>query len=297
MKTPDIEIDLLRAFVAVAEAGSFTAAADVVGRTQSAVSQKILRLEDILQMRVFERTSRSLTLTRDGERVLSAARRLLEHYEGFAREVLEPPPVSVLRLGVSENLIQIQLPNLLSRMKTLFPGVQIELTTGTSKNLADSYARDQFDVVVVGTFEKTPTSRGQVIWSEPLMWVAGANYRDNPASQAELIMMQPPCIYREIMAAALDSTAREWTNTCTVSNLTGLNAAIGGGLGVSVLSKSQVREGMKTLRASKQWPALPPIQVEVIGGGKEIQHLLQPLVSLLRETLQGGGGGATPGSS
>ena len=63
MALPDIEIDLLRAFLAVAEAGSMTGGAEIVGRTQSAVSQKILRLEDLIGKRVFERSSRSLALT------------------------------------------------------------------------------------------------------------------------------------------------------------------------------------------------------------------------------------------
>ena len=74
MRHPDLELDLLRAFVAVAETGSFTAAADVVHRSQSAVSQKVLRLEEILGRRVFDRTSRTLGLTPDGERLLVAAR-------------------------------------------------------------------------------------------------------------------------------------------------------------------------------------------------------------------------------
>ena len=97
-----LDLDLLHAFVAVAETGSFTAAADVVGRSQSAVSQKVLRLEDALGVRVFERTSRSLRLTQEGERVLAGGRRLLAQYDAFMREWREPQRVERLRLGVSE---------------------------------------------------------------------------------------------------------------------------------------------------------------------------------------------------
>src|ERR1700742_2534740 len=101
----DLELDLLQTFVAVAEAGSFTAAAPIVNRSQSAVSQKIIRLEELLDVRVFDRTSRSLSLTRDGERLLHAVRRLLAHYEDFLREFRAPAKVEVLRLGISENLV------------------------------------------------------------------------------------------------------------------------------------------------------------------------------------------------
>ncbi|NIF50843.1 LysR family transcriptional regulator [Burkholderia sp. Ax-1724] len=288
MKLPDLEMDLLRAFVAVAEAGSFTAAAERVGRTQSAVSQKILRLEEALQMRVSERTSRSLTLTRDGERVLVAVRRLLDQYESFLREVFEPPNVSVLRLGVAENLLQAQLPNFLARLKSLYRDVQLELTTDSSQHLLKALEQKKLDVAIVGVIGKTSARRSRVVWSEPLVWVAGAGFRDEPRYPAKLVMMQPPCIYREIIADSLASARREWTPTCTVSNLGGMQAAILGGLGVTVLSRSQVRDGMRVMPASRNWPALPPIKVEVMGDRTEIQHMIPPLVSLLQESLEMG---------
>src|SRR5258708_19296399 len=99
MRYPDLEIDLLRAFVAVTETGSFTSAAEIVGRSQSAVSQKILRLEEILNRRVFDRTSRSLTLTRDGEQLLVTAGRMLESNDAFIRVLTRPPSLGHCPLG------------------------------------------------------------------------------------------------------------------------------------------------------------------------------------------------------
>src|SRR5262245_13320315 len=119
MRYPDLEIDLLRAFVAVAESGGFTAAAEVVGRSQSAVSQKIQRLEDLLGRRLFERTSRTLSLTKDGEQLLISARRILELNDTAVRSMIEPTTVGTLRLGVTEDFIPRQLPGLLARFKRL----------------------------------------------------------------------------------------------------------------------------------------------------------------------------------
>ncbi len=107
--------------MAVAETGSFTAAAEVVGRSQSAVSQKILRLEDILQMRVFDRTSRSLSLTCDGERVLVAGKRLLAHYESFMQELRDPPRSRSSGSGSPRIWSETQLPRLLSASATSIP--------------------------------------------------------------------------------------------------------------------------------------------------------------------------------
>jgi DNA-binding transcriptional LysR family regulator len=105
MALPDIEIDLLRAFVAVAEAGSMTGGAEIVGRTQSAMSQKILRLEELIGRRVFERSSRSLSLTHDGERLLGAARRMIEFNDETMRQFAEPVIAGTLRLGITDDFI------------------------------------------------------------------------------------------------------------------------------------------------------------------------------------------------
>ncbi|MGN6122924.1 MAG: LysR family transcriptional regulator, partial [Sphingomonas oligoaromativorans] len=96
---PLLDTDLLRAFVAVAETGSFTAAAALVGRSQSAVSQKVIRLEEMLERSVFARTSRSLRLTPDGERLLVVARQMLALNDDFLRSLRRPSEIGTLRLG------------------------------------------------------------------------------------------------------------------------------------------------------------------------------------------------------
>jgi DNA-binding transcriptional LysR family regulator len=282
---PDLEPDLLRAFVAVAETGSFTAAAEVVGRSQSAVSQKILRLEDILQMRVFDRTSRSLSLTCDGERVLVAGKRLLAHYESFMQELRDPPKVPLLRLGISENLVQTQLPRLLSRFSNLHPDVQLELTTTASEELLAEYEARRLDIVIAKRRKDGSPHPGRVVWREPLVWIAGPDYRMDDRRPVRLVMMRPPCIYRGVMTEALDAIGREWVTACTASNLIGIEAAVLGGLGVTVLGKSFVQNGMKILPPSERWPALPVAEVSVIGENPALQHIVQPLVALLTEAL------------
>ncbi|MDL2398936.1 LysR substrate-binding domain-containing protein [Rhizobium mayense] len=282
---PDLELDLLRAFIAVAEAGSFTAAAEVVGRSQSAVSQKVLRLEEVLQMRVLNRTSRSISLTRSGERLLLAGKRLLAQYEAFIDEMRSPAPVSLLRLGISENLVHTQLPAVLARFCREFPGIELELNTTTSEELFAEYDAGRLDVVIAKTREESSSHAGQVIWREPLVWIAGPDYQPDAKAPARLVMMRPPCMYRAIMTETLDAIGREWVTACTASNLIGTRAAVAGGLGVTVLGKSFVQPGVQVLRPSDQWPPLPATEVSVIGDVPELQHVIRPLVNLLSQTL------------
>jgi DNA-binding transcriptional LysR family regulator len=282
---PDLELDLLRAFVAVAESGSFTAAAEVVGRSQSAVSQKVLRLEDILQRRVFERTSRSLSLTREGEQLLVAARRMLEFNDGVMRQMREPLRAGTLRLGVSEDFIPSELPKLLARFSRLYPAVQIDLMTGLSCDLLAAHEGGQLDAVIAK--RDGAARRGRVVWREPLVWMAAADYRVDFSRPAPLVMLRPPCTYREVMIAALGAVRLEWVATCTASSLQGVQAAVAGGLGVTVLGRSFVRDGMQVLQPPASWPALPMTEITVLGEEGEVADLVRPLVGFLTESLSG----------
>ena len=285
MRYPDLEIDLLRAFVAVAETGSFTAAAEVVGRSQSAVSQKVLRLEEILDRRVFERTSRTLTLTRDGEHLLVTARRMLELNDAAMRALREPPAVGNLRLGISEDFIPSQLPQLLARFSRLYPGVSLDLMTGLSCDLLQAYNDGRVDAVIAKKDGKA--QRGRIIWREPLVWMVSADYVVDASKPAKLVMLRAPCTYRELMISSLDSVRREWTAACTASSLMGVQAAVAGGLGVTVLGRSFVQQGMQILRAPEHWPPLPMTEIVVIGEGSKEAQLVQPLVAFLTESLAG----------
>ena len=288
MQAGDVDIDLLRAFIAVAETGSFTAAAEVIARSQSAVSQKIIRLEEVLGMRVFERTSRALTLTQEGERLLVGARKMMVHFDNFVREIREPEGVNVLRLGISENLVPTQLPRLLSHFSKLYPDIQLELTTGLSNDLLADHEAGLLDVVIAKRKISATAQRGRIIWREPLVWIAAKDYEIEASRPVRLVMMRPPCAYRAIMIEAMASVRREWTSACLASNLIGVQAAVAGGLGITALGTSFLQEGMRIVEPSEKLPTLPTTEVAVIGDDVRTQHLVQPLVSLLTEGLMSG---------
>ncbi|PKU26138.1 LysR substrate-binding domain-containing protein [Telmatospirillum siberiense] len=285
MRYPDLEIDLLRAFVAVVETGSFTGAAEAVGRSQSAISQKVLRLEEILDRRVFNRTSRSMSLTREGERLLAAARQLLEFNDSLLRDLREPDTAGTLRLGISEDFIPAQLPALLARFGRIYPGVHLELMTGLSCRLLEAYDGGLLDAVIAK--KDGAAQRGRVIWREPLVWMAAADYQSDPARPVRLVMLPPPCTYRELMISSLDGLRRDWVAACTASSLMGIQAAVAGGLGVTVLGRSFVQPHMQILRSPELWPVLPMTEIVVVGEEGQGAALVRSLVDFLTESLSG----------
>lgn len=282
MRFPDLEMDLLRAFVAVAESGSFTAAAEVVGRSQSAVSQRILKLEEILGRRMFERTSRSLLLTQDGEKLLVLARRILELNDVAVRTLLDPA-VGRLRLGVSEDFVPSLLPCMLARFQRLYPGLHLELRTGLSCELLATYEQGQLDAVIAK--KDGNAQRGRVIWREQLVWMAATDFEPDFSRTIPLVLLPPPCTYRKVMIHALDSVRREWFAACTASNLTGVRAAVAGGLGITVLGRSFIGADMQILQTPEHWPALPMTEIVLIGEERAEAERVRPLISFLTDSL------------
>ena len=283
MRYPDLEIELLRAFVAVAESGGFTAASGVVGRSQSAVSQKVSRLEELVGCKLFDRTSRSLSLTRDGERLLVTARQMLELNDLTVRSMREPATVGTLRLGISEDFIPRQLPALLTRFRRLYPEVQLELMTGLSCDLLDVYEAGGLDVAIAK--KDGLAQRGRVIWREPLVWLASASYQPDFSKPTELVLLKPPCTYRELMMRTLDSVRQPWIASCTARSLMGVQAAAAGGLGMTILGRSFVRDGLQVVSTPDFWPALPMTEIVLLGEETAEADLVRPLVSFLTETL------------
>lgn len=290
MKVPDLEIGLLRTFVAVAESGGFTAAAAIVGRSQSAVSQQVLRLEHLVGQRVFERSSRSLALTATGERLLPAARGMIEANDRLMHALREPAAKGLLRLGISEDFLPGQLPRMLARFARLYPGVEIDLVTGLSRDLIDAYDSGQFDAVIAK--KDSPFRRGRVIWREPLVWLAAAHahaYARAEDGPVPLVMLPKPCFYRDMMTAALGKAGRDWVVGCTTSSLTAAQAAVAGGLGVTALGRSFLRGDMRVLAEAEGWPPLPSVEIMVLGEEQRTAELVHTLVGYLARNLQAQG--------
>jgi DNA-binding transcriptional LysR family regulator len=244
MPTASLDIDLLRSFVAVADSGSFTAAGELVARTQSAISVQIKRLEELLDARVFERTSRSLALTPAGERLLGYARRMLALHDESLRAVTEAPVAGELRVGISEYFQPQQLPTLLARFARRHMQVHLEVRIGLSRGLMKSLDSGDLDVVI-GRIEEG--GRHDAIWREPLHWAAARGLPIERGQPVPLAVLPAPCSFREQALTLLDRKRRPWRIALTGSGMAGIQAAVSAGVGVSILPASMLLSSMRIL--------------------------------------------------
>jgi DNA-binding transcriptional LysR family regulator len=256
-----LDFELLRAFVAVADCGGFHRAAERLNLTQSTVSQQIKRLELETDRPLFRRTTRSVALTDEGEMLLGDARRLLQ-LEEAARQRLSAPRLSgAVRLGAVEEVAGGSLPSALRRFATLHPDVKLEVQIGVSADLIEQLDAGRLDVV----FAKRPlgTSRGRLMWREPLVWVAGDMFDLVPGAALRLALYRERSVSREAALAALRESELTWEIVYTSPSLTGVRAAALAGLAITPLPASAIIPGLRILDAEAGLPSLPDLEFAI----------------------------------
>lgn len=278
-----LDLDLLRSFVTIAEVGSFTAAGERVGRTQSTVSLQIKRLEELLDRRLFERTPRSLQLTEDGRLLLGPARQLLRLNDATIAQILEPDIAGRVRIGVPEDFATAHLPAVLSAFAAAHPLVELEVTCDLTLNLLESFHLGGFDFVLVKREPAAPLE-GTRVWREPLVWVARDSQAVTDMATVPLIVSPQPCVYRKRATDALDAVGRPWRVAYTSTSLAGSLSAVTEGLGVSVLPREMVPPHLTAISGADDLPALYDTEIALIeapGLSATAHRLAQHVVAAL----------------
>ncbi len=259
-----LDLDLLRAFVTAADAGGFTRAGELLGRTQSTISLQIKRLEESLGGRpVFQRTPRMLKLTPDGQALLHHARAMLRLNDAAVAELIEPEVAGRVRLGVPEDFATAHLPAVLAAFTDAHPRVELEVTCDLTLNLHAKFRAGDFDLVLLKR-EPDVAIEGVRVWREPLIWVA----RDAQSVPADgivpLIVSPSPCVYRKRATAALDAHGRRWRIAYTSTSLAGTQAAVRAGLGVAVLPREMCPPNLAAVGLDGSLPALADTEMALI---------------------------------
>lgn len=287
MASLDLDLDLVRCFVAVAECGGFTAAGKRLGLTQSAVSLKIQRLEVLLSRRIFTRTSRSLELTAEGELLWSYAGRLLALSEEMMERITVPSVAGVLNLGVVEYFVPHLLPHLLSRYAKVHPDVRLNVEVGLSRYLFRELEEGRLDLIIANSAAQPAHGKGadqsqhrRLLLREPVVWVKGASLQlPKNGEPLPLALLPLPCRYRLFAIDSLERMGRPWRLVYSSASLASIQAAVRAGLAITVVSRSSVLSGMEILTEEDGFPTLPESEVAIISK----QSLDQPLTRCLSE--------------
>jgi DNA-binding transcriptional LysR family regulator len=256
-----MELELLRSFVAVADCGGFHRAAEQLNLTQSTVSQQIKRLELETKRPLFRRTTRTVALTDDGEMLLGDARRLLQLEEAARHRLTAPRLSGTVRLGANEEVASGSLPSALGRFASLHPDVKLEVQIGVSSEMIEQLDAGRLDVV----FAKRPlgSSRGRLVWREPLVWAASDSFDLVPGAALPLALYREHSVSRDSALMALRASELVWQIVYTSPSFTGVRAAALAGLAITPLPASAVIGGLRSLGVETGLPLLPDLEFTI----------------------------------
>lgn len=243
----NLDLDLVRTFATIANTGNFTRAAETLRRQQSTISLQVQRLESALGQKLIERTPRSVRLTSEGETFLGYARRLLDLNDEVVSRVNEPNMHGIVRLGTPEDFATRHLPEVLARFTQAYPAVALEVTCDLTLNLLERFRKGAFDLALIKRERAASEPGGIRVWREPLVWVTADRDFWSIRGPLPLVVSPPPCVYRQRATEALDKAHRGWRIAYTCGSLAGSLAAVKAGLGITVLPKDMVPDGLHVI--------------------------------------------------
>lgn len=278
-----LDLDGLRAFLAVVEHGGFTAAAEHVGRTQSAVSLKIRKLEEALGKPVFVRNAHRTALTPAGELLLGYARRLVEESEAALAHVRAPDAVGTIRLGLGELFLPDHLPRVLVQFRRHHPRVKLDVRVGLSADLLRDWRAGSLDLVVAN--REGDEKGGRVVATEPLRWIAAKDYDPPRDGVVPLVALPAHCVYRQIAIDALRGIGRTGDVIYTCTSLAGAEAALAAGAGVAVLGRSSLHRNRGLRDVSNALSKLPDYEIAIFGERPDTTTVEAALVRMIEDSL------------
>lgn len=258
----DLDTTLLKTFLRVAGTGSFTQAADSMGRTQAAISLQIKRLEEITGKSLLERTNKKVILTAAGETMVAYARRMLTISQELKNRFEESDLEGEVYLGTPEDFATAYLPQVLAGFARSHPHTQLNVKCDLTLHLHEGFDRGEYDIVLLKR-EADTTTEGVMIWHKPLVWVAG-DTSPEAAAVVPLVLAPQPCVYRKRAFESLDKVHRQWRVVYTSPSLAGTIAAVKAGLGVTVLPKNMVPHGLTVLDSNSGLPELPHAEITLL---------------------------------
>ncbi len=257
----DLDLSLLRAFVAVVEAGSVTSAARLLNRTQAAVSLQIKRLEESLAQPLFEREHKRLTLAPSGEQLLGHAQRLIAMNDEIFERMVSPSFEGEVRLGVPVDVISTYVPPILRRYNGTWPGVRVSLVAKNSFDLLEDLADGAIDLTITTDLESV--GRCEVLQTDDLVWVGAPGGSAHRRSPLPIAIGGKSCRFRPVAIDAVRQMGRDWRVVLQVANQDAVNATVAAGLGVSVLLRETVPSSLEILGAKAGLPVLPAFKINL----------------------------------
>jgi DNA-binding transcriptional LysR family regulator len=280
---PSFDIEALRTMVVGSEFGSFARAAVQLGRSQSAVSMQLKRLEDQAGHALFRRSGRGLVPTEAGEALLAYARRIVAMHDEAAVALGASSALPAIRLGLPQDFFEDVMPEAIASFAELRPNVHVEVRAGLNYALEEEVNAGRLDVALA--FAEAGRGRsGELLSSMPMVWFGREDLSneapEHPAG-LPLVLFNHPCLFRQAALQSLDTAGIRWRLSLTTPSLSGVWAALRFGLGITVRTAHGVPAGIR--RMDFDLPRLAALELRMLTGS-DLSSAAVDFVDVLRST-------------
>lgn len=275
---PIMNSDLLQTFVRIAECGNLTIAAGQIGRTQSAISVQLRKLERSLGVSLFVRNPKGMALTPSGEALLARAYTILADIRD-TEKLFQEPLTGSIRVGLPDDFDEKILERILSGFSRAHPGVQVLVKSGCTSGYADAILAGELDVAVCSGLDGL---KGEALDTEAIVWATRKGKIWSKDEIVPLAVLDRQCHWRDLPRKLLDSTRRQHTIAFQSSSFTSLQAALRAGFAIGLLPKSCVVDGLQILTETEGFPEPPVSHRSILLSAHAPEQITKAMVGAVR---------------
>ncbi|MEO1610750.1 MAG: LysR family transcriptional regulator [Pseudomonadota bacterium] len=288
IERPLLNVDLLRTFAVIAECGSLTVAAERLGRTQSAISVQLRKLEADLGVALFERARSGMRLTAEGRALMPKARSVLDEVRSVG-DFFAPPLRGRVRIGVPDDFDDGALEAILGSFSRDHPGVDIEASSGCAVGYPAALSAGSLDIAVCSgpDDESASAERGETLEIRPTVWACGQSARFDPDAPVPIAVLNRSCWWSKLPFEALEEAGRAYEVVFRSASFASQRAAISAGLAVGAVPFGCLGEKMKTAPRALGLPKLPSARRRIVISDGAPQALAQAMATAIRAARAG----------
>ncbi|MET1413401.1 LysR substrate-binding domain-containing protein [Roseibium sp. HPY-6] len=280
----NLDSDLLRTFLAVADTGSITEGGQRIGRSQSAISLQVGRLEHIVGQAVFRRTGRGVSLTDAGKQLLPVARDVTTRLDATLRDLTSTSLRGTLRLGIPDDHGRAKLTQIIGRFVQAHPEVRLEVTCSLSPDFPEMLARDKLDLAVYEV--ENPTATEEVIFEDATHWVVSKHRNIETLDPLPVALFDRACWWRDAAIASLTASKKPFRVIYSSQSVSGVKAAVEAGVAIGLLGRTSIDAQMTVLGEGQGFKRTPVSNLVLGESNEQEPDLLNSMKAAIRDAFR-----------
>lgn len=279
-----LDSDLLRTFVAVAEAGSVTDGATRIYRSQSATSLQIKRLETILGQPVFERHGRGVILSDTGRQLLPVAQEVTARLDSVLRSISQDAVTGKLRLGIPDDHGRSKLSEIIAAFARRHPKIELDVTCALSTGFPEALEKGLLDLAIYEV--ESPSKYEEMLFEDPTCWVSSAHRTFSADEDLPVALFDHACWWRDAAMTSLNARRKPYRVVYSSQSVSGVIAAVEAGIAVGLLGRSSLHSGLSVVNEILGFESTPTSKLVMASSGTQVSASQDAMKSAIRAAFQ-----------